>query len=79
MAEFFELTERMSRTADGRLVPEGDPAGRTFFGGPGTRIPLADAERSGLIKIRSQPEDKMRERGEDKSTSEPMEAPRRRR
>ena len=48
--EMYEVTERLVLTADGRVVPEGDPDGRWLYAIPGQQVPLAEAERYGLVK-----------------------------
>jgi hypothetical protein len=48
-------TERLYRTEDDRIVPEGDPAARWLFAGAGAEIPAADAARYGLIDIAAAP------------------------
>lgn len=46
---FVTATQRLCRTEDGRLVLEGDPAGRWLFCVPGQEISLAEAKQYGLI------------------------------
>lgn len=43
------VTERLCLTEDGRLVPEDDPGSRWLYAIPGHTIPLADAQRYGLV------------------------------
>ncbi len=47
--EMYAVTERLCLTEDGRLVPEGDPAGRWLFAIPGQSIPMDEARRYGLV------------------------------
>lgn len=41
--------ERLCKTEDGRLVPEGDPDARWFYCIKGARIPVGDAVAGGLV------------------------------
>ncbi len=47
-ARFIIASQRLLKTADDRLVPAGDPAGKWLFCGKGARIPRAEAEKYGL-------------------------------
>lgn len=53
--EWYTVTERLARTEDDQLVPEGDPRARWLYAIPGEQIRRADAERYGLI-TEAQPE-----------------------
>jgi hypothetical protein len=69
---FVIARERLVKTEDGRLVPEGDPDGRWFYCVKGARIPLADAMSGGLVreaaetKAQAPAQNKARARGGDK-------------
>lgn len=45
-----ELGETLWLTADDEVVPDGDPRAAFLLGTAGKRIPLAEAERLGLLK-----------------------------
>lgn len=47
--EWFEVTERLYLTEDGRAVPEGDPDQRWLYAIPGSRVPLSEAKKYGLV------------------------------
>lgn len=48
MTKFCEITERLYRTEDGRVVPEGDPDARWLYAVPGQRVPLEEAVELGI-------------------------------
>jgi hypothetical protein len=46
--------KRYCLTEDGRVVADDDPEARTVLIGEGSQMPLADAERYGLVKPESE-------------------------
>lgn len=62
----YEVKERLALTEDERLVPEEDPEARWLYAIPGQEIPLAEAERYGLVKKRAKAKDKQAKKAEDK-------------
>ncbi|TCO54144.1 hypothetical protein [Actinocrispum wychmicini] len=44
-----EITARLYRTANDRIVREGHPDAAFFYGTPGTYISVTEAERYGLL------------------------------
>lgn len=64
---WYVVQARLALTEDGRLVPEGHADARWLYAIPGQYIPLADAERYGLVKARPKAEDKAAKRPANKS------------
>ena len=50
MAETFKAKERLFKTVDGRIVPEGHPDAATLVAIPEREIPMAEAIELGLVK-----------------------------
>jgi hypothetical protein len=48
--KYVVATERLGKTEDGRLVPEGDPEARWFYCVQGARVPMTEAVAGGLVK-----------------------------
>lgn len=53
-----EVLERLWLTADGNLVPDGDPAAERLFSTPGTVVPFHVAEQYGLVPAKKQAKSK---------------------
>lgn len=69
----YRVPERICRTADGRLVREGDPQAAFLAYPAGAELSDEEAERFGLLalgtdaKLGSRPQDKLARRGRDKA------------
>lgn len=56
MSEPYVVGEHLYLTEDrGRVVPEGDPAGRWLWASPGTEVPRSEAVRLGAIQEPAKP------------------------
>ena len=54
----YIVTERLALTEDDRLVPEESAEARWLYAIPGQRIPLAEAQRYGLVATETKKEQK---------------------
>jgi hypothetical protein len=64
--QYVIAQERLCKTEDGRLVPEGHPDARWFHAVKGARLPLAEAVAGGLVKARTPAANKGRKPEGDK-------------
>lgn len=46
----FQITEKLYKTKDGRIVPKGDPDANSLFKRAGTSIPMREAIELGLVE-----------------------------
>lgn len=53
MPKTHTVKERLYKTADGKVVSQGDPAARELYAVPGAEIPHDEAVEAGLVKKKS--------------------------
>lgn len=56
--QMHTVTDRLYKTADGKVVEDGHPDAAFLYATPGDEIPLEQARADGLIKQAPQPADK---------------------